>query len=98
MNYQPLQFLTGEQEAERKAFLARPAKVSREAAMEALDQVRIIYDVAPSHKCFVWIEKFLRGKCSPEKAEKWLAIARAMFETVPKNPNFELLARYLRGE
>ena len=62
MNYQPLQFLTEEQEAERKAFLARPAKVTR------------------------------------KEAERALGIVRTIYETVPKNPNFELLARFVRGE
>lgn len=62
MNYQPLQFLTEEQEAERKAFLARPPKVTR------------------------------------KEAEKALCVVRTIYETVPKNPNFVILERYLRGE
>ena len=62
MTNEPLQFLTPEQEAERKAFLARPPKVTR------------------------------------KEAERALCLVRTIYETVPKNPNFELLARFVRGE
>ena len=62
MTHEPLQFLTPEQEAERKAFLARPPKVTR------------------------------------KEAEKALCVVRTIYETVPKNPNFVILERYLRGE
>lgn len=62
MNYQPLQFLTEEQEAERKAFLARPPKVTRKEAERALNVVRTIYETAPKNPNFIVLERFIRGE------------------------------------
>jgi len=62
MNYQPLQFLTEEQEAERKAFLARPPKVTRKEAEKALNVVRTIYETVPKNPNFVILERYLRGE------------------------------------
>ena len=62
MNYQPLQFLTEEQEAERKAFLARPPKVTRKEAEKALCVVRTIYETVPKNPNFIVLERFIRGE------------------------------------
>ena len=62
MNYQPLQFLTEEQEAERKAFLSRPAKVTRKEAEMALCVVRTIYETVPKNPNFIVLERYLRGE------------------------------------
>ena len=62
MNYQPLQFLTEEQEAERKAFLSRPPKVTRKEAEKALNVVRTIYETVPKNPNFIVLERYLRGE------------------------------------
>ena len=62
MTHEPLQFLTPEQEAERKAFLARPPKVTRKEAEKALSVVRTIYETVPKNPNFVILERFIKGE------------------------------------
>ena len=62
MTHEPLQFLTPEQEAERKAFLARPVKVTRKEAERALNVVRTIYETVPKNPNFIVLERFIKGE------------------------------------
>ena len=62
MTNEPLQFLTPEQEAERKASLARPPKVTRKEAERALCLVRTIYETVPKNPNFIVLERFIKGE------------------------------------